>query len=199
MSPRPRLRASIGSTPAARHQSTAAEAAVAEILAASQSGVTGAPGTCGTAIAAGELEDDTLQVGLSMTYRPESPRPQSFYGHSFFDNVGAQAVAIQPRAEGTGIVLTRDGVVVAIGTRVAPGTDPGPLETRPGSGWGVTTAESFAVCALPGSDAPDVPLPAGDYQVWAVLKATVTDQDGPAAGTTREVTVVSEPVGVSYR
>ena len=177
----------------------AAEAAVAEILAATQRGVSGPPGTCGTTITPGAFADDSLRVGLSMTYRPERPRPQSFYGHAFMDNIGSHTVATRPRPEGTAIVLTRDGVVVAIGTRVTPWIDSGPLTAEPGSGWGLTTAESFAVCALPGSNAPDVPLPAGDYQGWAVLTAGLTDLDGPVAGTTREVTVVSEPVDVTYR
>lgn len=174
----------------------AAQAAVAAIIAAAHTGSGGAPGTCGSTLVPGALEDSAVRVGLSMTPRPERPRPQHFYGHSTVDNVGPQLV--ESLTSDALIVLTRDGVVVATGE--APGRPAGsdPIQIEPGSSWGLTTAEWFEVCGLPGGAAPEVRLPAGDYQAWAVLSASVTDLDGPAAGTTRDVTVVSAPVDVTY-
>lgn len=177
----------------------AAEAAVADILAASRAGAGGStPGTCGSSLAPGAFEDELLRPVLSMTPMPQNPRPQAFYGHSSVENIGVQTVTIQASAEEVAIVLTRDGVVVATGGTVSPGVRADPLDVAPGSGVGLATVSWFDVCGLPGSPAPDVPLPAGDYQAWVVLTTTVTEADGTAAGTSREVTVVSDPVAVTY-
>lgn len=175
----------------------AAEAAVANIIAASPAGAGGEPGTCGSTLAPGAFQDTTLRTELSMTAMPQHARPQSFYPHSSVENIGSQTVEYVVR--GVDIVLTRGGVVVA--AAMPPNTgglslDPNLIE--PGSSWGLAGAAWFEVCALPGAQTPDVPLPAGDYQAWVVLRATVTDVDGPAAGTTREVTVLSQPVDVTY-
>lgn len=180
-------------------EEAAAEAAVADVIAASQAGTGGStPGTCGSNLAPGAFEDELLRPVLSMTAMPQNPRPRAFYGHSLVENIGEQTFTIQDSTDEVAIVLTRDGVVVATGGPVAPGGETDPHDVAPGSSVGLATAHWFDVCGLPGSAAPDVPLPAGDYQAWVVLTTTVTEVEGPAAGTSREVTVVSDPVDVTY-
>jgi len=177
-----------------------AEAAVQEIIAAAPGNTDVVPfGTCGT-IVPPVTEDDPLILeldldsGSGMLYAPGDP----IDAVTILDSYRGRTVLANVPDAGATVVLVRDGVVVG---RAAPadGGDVMLLETAPDAPNVLHGTGSVELCGLPGADAPDVLLPAGIYQAYAVLPVTlkeVTEADGTARSVSDTIVVRSEPVDV---
>ncbi|GEN80083.1 hypothetical protein [Actinotalea fermentans] len=104
-------------------------------------------------------------------------------------------VAAMPETGAT-VVLTRDGVVVGRGAQLDDTSTP--VETTPDAQVFYGTGEVL-LCSLPGADAPELDLPPGIYQAYAVLPVTlqqVTEADGTTRAVSDTLVLRSQPVDV---
>lgn len=184
---------------AAAEAEAEAEAAVQEIIDASPQVSAEQPfGTCGTVvpeIGADEpmsLELD-LDSGTGMQYAPGD----------LIDSVtillptgGRTSVLATLPDIGPTVVLTRDGVVVGRG---APLDDTSSVyDTTPEATVMYGTGEVL-LCSLPGADAPELDLPPGIYQAYAVMPAAlqaITEADGTTHPASDALVLRSQPVDV---
>lgn len=196
-------------TPAGDADTTAAaeaQAAVQDIIdAAPQVSAEHPFGTCGSSVppdAAGtgdsptdalELELD-LDSGTGLRYAPGD----EVEGITILTPADGRQVVIGDFPEvGATVVLTRGGVVVGRGADRADAL--APLEVTPDAVVHYGVGE-VRLCSLPGADAPEIDLPPGFYQAYAVLPARL-HASTDAGGATQDlggadVVVHSPPVDV---
>ncbi len=176
-----------------------AEAAVQEIVDASSQVSAGQPfGTCGTVvpeIGADEpmsLELD-LDSGSGMQYAPGD----LIDGVTILLPTGGRTSVVADLPEtGPKIVLTRDGVVVGRGEAFVDGSMV--IDTTPDATVIYGTGEVL-LCSLPGADAPELDLPPGIYQAYAVMPVIlheITEADGTTHPANGSLVLRSQPVDV---
>ncbi len=190
------LTIAIVESPVARAE---AEAAVQEIIDASPQVSAEQPfGTCGTSVPAiGQDEPLSLELdldsGSGMRYAPGDLVDAVTI---LLPTGGRTSVLADLPELGATVVLTRDGVVVGRG---APYEDtPMLIETTPEAqviyGYG-----EVLLCSLPGADAPELTLPPGIYQAYAILPVTlqeITEADGTTRAASDTLVLRSQPVDV---
>lgn len=184
---------------AAAEAQAEAEAAVQEIIDASPQVSAEQPfGTCGTVvpeIGADEpmsLELD-LDSGTGMQYAPGD----LIDAVAFLLPTGGRTSVLATLPDiGATVVLTRDGVVVGRG---APLDDTSSVyDTTPEATVMYGTGEVL-LCSLPGADAPELDLPPGIYQAYAIMPVTlqaITEADGTTHPAGDTLVLRSQPVDV---
>lgn len=176
-----------------------AEAAVREIIDASPQVNAEQPfGTCGTVVPEiGADEPMTLELdldsGTGMQYAPGD----LIDGVAFLLPTGGRTSVLAALPDiGATVVLTRDGVVVGRG---APLDDTSSVyDTTPEATVMYGTGEVL-LCSLPGADAPELDLPPGIYQAYAVMPAAlqeITEADGTTHPASDALVLRSQPVDV---
>lgn len=191
----------------ARAAATAeAEAAVQEIIAAAPEISAQHPfGTCGTWVPTDPADDAAdpaavldleldLDSGTGLRYTPGD----AVEGYTILTPADGRESVLGDFAEvGATVVLVRDGVVVGRGPEDDGGRDE--LEVTQEAAVFYGTGE-VRLCSLPGADAPELDLPPGFYQAYAVLPARLrssTDADGATQDLGGvDVVVRSAPVDV---
>lgn len=183
-----------GTAPGDDVQVEAAEA-VADILAGSYEADAERPfGTCGSRVPTGD--ERILTIDLELPAGPYAPGAL-VEGDSWVRPTGDDTVLANGPAVASMVVLVRDGVVVAGGPFASEhvslttytAANPYPLPAR----------GLVQLCSLPGADAPELPLPAGTYQAYAVIDVALKEvqhPDGTAESRSETVRVRSEPVEV---
>jgi hypothetical protein len=175
------------------------EAAVQEIVESATGGAVVEPfGACGT-IVPDLREDDPLALeldlddGSGMSYSPGDP----IDAVTILSTRRSRTVLADVPSMGATVVLVRGGVVVG---RAAPVEDePMPVEVTPDGPQPIYGTGSVELCSLPGADAPQVALPTGIYQAYAVMPVTlqqVTEANGDAGAAGGAIVVRSQPVDV---
>ena len=176
-----------------------AEAAVQEIIAASAQVDAEQPfGTCGTVVPAlGAAEPLSLELdldsGSGMRYAPGDLMDAVTI---LLPTGGRTSVLANLPELGATVVLVRDGVVVGRG---APYEDTTMEVETTTDGQPVYGYGEVLLCSLPGADAPELALPPGIYQAYAVLPITVlevTEADGTTRAANDALVLRSQPVDV---
>lgn len=176
-----------------------AEAAVQDIIAASPQVSAEQPfGTCGTVVPA-RGTDEPLSLELDL----DSGTGMQYAPGDLVDAVtillptgGRTSVLADLPEMGATVVLTRDGVVVGRG---APFDDSPMLVETTTDGQAVYGTGEVLLCSLPGADAPELDLPPGIYQAYAVMPVTlqqITEADGTTHAASGTLVLRSQPVDV---
>lgn len=172
-------------------------AAAAELAALLAEGPRGTFPTCGSAVPADDDAPLTLDLDPALGAAPVAPGIRIGTSVDLRATGGRQVLANVPTT-GAVLVVVKDGVVV--GKDFRDPEDVSLLSLGTEGAVQLTLTGSMSLCTTPAQETPGLGLPAGTYEVYAVVDAMlkeITGPDGEAVSVTETIAVRSNAVTVT--